>query len=154
MDFMNRQYVQVYDYVQLNDNYKRQRCQFRIPNFTVTSHYLRTHKNVYFIFGDNLVHRGRGGAAALRDEPNALGFVTKKYPNNNPDSFYKVDEYYEVFNKESSKYCELMSYYPNCFFLFSKLGSGLANKYCIFEKILEPWLLSLENKYPNCSILF
>jgi len=52
-----------------------------IPNH-MTKEYLRAHPEVIFVFGDNLIHRGKGGAAKLRDEPNTYGFITKKYPNN------------------------------------------------------------------------
>ena len=40
------------------------------------------------IYGDNDVKRGHGGQAIIRDLPNTAGIPTKKYPNNNPASFY------------------------------------------------------------------
>lgn len=46
-----------------------------------------------FIFGDNNVAKGKGGQAIIRDEPNALGIPTKKYPSNRATSFYTDDEY-------------------------------------------------------------
>jgi hypothetical protein len=46
-----------------------------------------------FIFGDNDVKRGRGGQAIIRDLPNTAGIPTKKFPNNNPTSFYTDAEY-------------------------------------------------------------
>ena len=54
----------------------------------ITKEYLRNNLNNMFVFGDNLLRRGYAGAASLRDEPNAYGFITKKAPNNDDKSFY------------------------------------------------------------------
>lgn len=50
------------------------------------------HKSLY-IFGDNNIKKGLGGQAIIRDCVNSVGIPTKKYPNNNPESFYNDDEY-------------------------------------------------------------
>ena len=130
------------------------RHQFRIPNLTITINFLNDNPNIYFIYGDNILHKGKGGAAALRDQPNTIGFITKKFPNDDNTSFYHPDEYLQVFHKECDRLITLMKNNPHHYYLFSKIGSGLANKYCIFQLIIEPWLLSLENKFTNCSLLF
>ena len=44
----------------------------------ITQKYLREHSNEIFVFGDNILRKGHGGAAALRNEPNTYGFITKK----------------------------------------------------------------------------
>lgn len=152
---MGTESITIFDTVQLSDtSFKLIPNKFRIPDFIVTKKFLENYRsNVIFVFGDNLIHRGKGGAAVLRDEENAVGFITKKYPNNNISSFFTPQEYLQVFHKEVDKIQTLIEKYPNILFLFSKLGSGLANKYCIFEEIIEPWLLSLK-KYPNCVLLF
>ncbi len=49
--------------------------------------------NYLFIFGDNDVSKGKGGQAIIRDEINSIGIPTKKYPNNNTNSFYYDSEY-------------------------------------------------------------
>ena len=46
-----------------------------------------------FIFGDNDIKKGCGGQAVIRYCKNAYGIPTKKYPSNNPDSFYTDLEY-------------------------------------------------------------
>jgi hypothetical protein len=51
---------------------------------TIAREYLRSHPDHVFVFGDNLLGRGLGGAAALRREPNTFGFITKKRPDNDP----------------------------------------------------------------------
>lgn len=58
----------------------------------------RKHPDMMFIFGCNDIKVGKGGQAVIRDEPNAFGIPTKKYPNNNETSFYTDLEYEK--NKE------------------------------------------------------
>ena len=125
---------------------------------TITKEYLRQNPNHIFVFGDNLTRKGKAGAAALRDEPNTFGFITKKYPSNYDSSFYRPEEYREVFNSELET---LISFIEDslCWdghpklYLISKLGSGLANKYNIFEEVIEPGLEILK-KYKNVKFLY
>lgn len=110
----------------------------------ITKEYLRSHPNEVFVFGDNLLRKGKGGAAVLRDEPNTYGFITKKYPNNDDISFYRPGEYGFVFDNELSKLIELIKANPEKIFLIPRLGGGLANKYKIREKIIEHRIKVLE----------
>ena len=41
----------------------------------------RRYPEKIFVFGDNLKAFGKGGQAAIRDEPNAFGIPTKRYPS-------------------------------------------------------------------------
>jgi hypothetical protein len=59
-------------------------------NILVTQEFLDLEPDSYFVFGDNLERWGYGGAAKLRDHPNAIGFITKKFPDNRDSSFYKT----------------------------------------------------------------
>ena len=115
--------------------------------------YLRSHPNHIFVFGDNTLRCGLGGAAALRNEPNTYGFITKIYPNNNDASFYTPDNYKHVFEKELNKLIEKIESNKNKKFLISKLGAGLANKYNIFDEVINPGIQDLK-KYTNVSFLF
>jgi len=55
----------------------------------ITSEMLREEPDVLFVFGDNLVRKGRGGqAAVMRGAPNAVGIPTKIYPSLRPDAFF------------------------------------------------------------------
>ncbi|MFW6247319.1 MAG: hypothetical protein ACOC22_04075 [bacterium] len=65
----------------------------------ITRKYLKENPEHIFVFGDNLLRKGYGGAAKLRDLPNTYGFITKKYPDNKDESFYTPDEYM-IFIKE------------------------------------------------------
>lgn len=42
---------------------------------------VRAHPEKIYIYGDNLKAFGKGGQAIIRDEPNAFGIPTKRYPS-------------------------------------------------------------------------
>lgn len=123
--------------------------------FTITQEYLISNPTHIFVFGDNLLHKGKGGAAELRYLTNTHGFITKKYPNNKDSSFYKPVEYKLIFQKELSilkRSIENVNY-KNFKWLITPLGSGLANRYYIWEKTIKPGLEVLR-KYPNVVFLW
>lgn len=45
-----------------------------------------------FVFGDNLLRRGKAGQAVIRDEPNAFGIPTKRYPAMRDGAFFSDQE--------------------------------------------------------------
>jgi len=120
----------------------------------VTKEYLLKHPEYIFVFGDNLLRKGKGGAAILRDLPNTYGFITKKAPNNHDWSFYRPYNYQEVFNQELDKMIKEIQSHPDSIYLISKLGGGLANRYKIFENIIEPALKPALERFSNVMFLF
>lgn len=106
----------------------------------ITREYLRANPTHVFVFGDNKIHQGHGGAALLRDEPNTFGFCTKLRPDNNDSSFYKPEDYHLEYSHNITQLIQCIKRNPNHTFLISKLGAGLANKYGIWESILKPGL--------------
>lgn len=54
---------------------------------------VKRYPHALFVYGDNNVHKGRGGQAIIRDLPNTIGIPTKKYPSNHSNSFYSDNEY-------------------------------------------------------------
>ena len=60
-----------------------------------TKKLVKENQHVYFIFGDNLVQKGHGGQAVIRDFKNTIGIPTKKYPSNYKKSFFNDEEYKE-----------------------------------------------------------
>ncbi len=104
----------------------------------ITKEYLRENPNHIFVFGDNTLHKGRSGAAILRDEPNTYGFITKKKPSSNFGDYYTIEKFKSVYESEINKLKEEISKNPNKLYLISKVGAGLANKHLIWEKIIEP----------------
>jgi hypothetical protein len=118
-------------------------------SFLVTESFLDANSNVYFIFGDNLERRGTGGAAKLRFHKRAIGFITKKFPDNRDESFYKPEEYSSVFFEELAKLEKVIRDSPNNIFYISQLGAGLANKYRIWEKLINHNLVKKFESFDN-----
>lgn len=118
----------------------------------ITKEYLRSHPDSIFVYGDNLLHRGKRGAASLRDEPNSYGFMTKKYPDYNYCSYYNQCDYLPILREEMLELEKKIKDFPDRTFLISKLGSGLANKYNIWD-IIKPELYKLK-KYSNVILLW
>lgn len=55
----------------------------------ITAAMLQAEPQSLFVFGDNLVRKGRGGqAAVMRGAPNAVGIPTKIHPSLHPDAFF------------------------------------------------------------------
>lgn len=106
-------------------------------NINITKDFLDENTNSYFVFGDNLERWGYGGAAKLRDHPRAIGFITKKFPDNQDESFYKPEEYSAVFFEELNKLKNLVEEKSDKTFYISQLGGGLANKYHIWQKLIH-----------------
>jgi hypothetical protein len=109
----------------------------KYQNVEITQIFLDENPNAYFVFGDNLERRGYGGAAKLRDHPRSIGFITKKFPDNKDESFYKPEEYSPVFFEELKKLKVIIQKQPNKTFYISQLGGGLANRYKIWEKLIR-----------------
>jgi len=113
---------------------------------TITESFLDENPNAWFVFGDTLERRGTGGAAKLRFHPRSIGFITKKYPDNRPESFYKPEEYSPLFFQELQKLEKIIKNSPTNTFYISQLGGGLANKYYIWQKLIRHNLVKkLEN---------
>lgn len=61
----------------------------------ITVEMCRANPDAIFIFGDNLIHKGKApgsGQAVIRDEPNAMGIPTKRLPSNKPEAFFSDTE--------------------------------------------------------------
>jgi len=119
----------------------------------ITKKYLRENPNHIFVFGDNTIRKGRGGGASLRDEPNTYGFITKKIPFNNDKDFYKPNEYKTIFAWELEKLLTQIRTNPDKLYLISKIGNRLANRFNIFEKVIEPNIKVLA-LYDNVKFLW
>ena len=80
-----------------------------------------------FVFGDNMIGRGKAGQAIIRDCPNAFGVPTKRLPSMNANAFFsdKQDEYDIVLEKLSLLW--QMHKDGKCIVLPNNpIGSGLA----------------------------
>ena len=66
-------------------------------NIIVTEDLLNNEPKSFFVFGDNLLRKGLGGAAKLRNHPKARGFMTKKAPTNDQGACFTPEEYAKPF---------------------------------------------------------
>ena len=106
-----------------------------------------------FVFGDNLERKGYGGAAKLRNHPQTYGFITKKYPGSRITDYYTPVEYIPVFEQELTKLVAMIEENPDKMFIVSRLGSNLANKFGIYEKVIKHRLDWLDDRYGNVVLM-
>lgn len=118
----------------------------------ITKQFLDDNPNAIFVFGDNLMRVGCGGAARFRYHPQALGFITKKAPDYKDTSYYKPDEYPGVFEHEMNTLISHITDNPGKVFYISRIGAGLANKFGIYERVILPGLQRLK-AFQNVVIL-
>lgn len=113
-----------------------------------TEHLCRKHPNMIFIFGDNLIGRGKAGQAIIRDEPNSFGIPTKRLPAMTQDSFFsdQQDEINTVMSKIKELY--LLQKQGKIIILpKNKIGSGLAKTK---EKSPKIWAI-IESMYSHSA---
>lgn len=120
--------------------------------FRVTRQFLDENPSVIFVFGDNDRRNGMGGAASLRYHSQSYGFITKRAPSNQLHSFYKQDEYQEILEWEIAKLVAMIETESDKLFYISALGSGLANRFDIWD-IIKPELEFLEEMYSERVVL-
>ena len=118
-------------------------------NIKITEKFLDTFTDSYFVFGDNLTRSGTGGAAKLRHHSRAIGFITKKFPDNHESSFYKPEEYSPIFFEELEKLTKIIKSRPDKTFYISQIGGGLANKFRIWELLIRDNLVRALANLPN-----
>lgn len=63
-----------------------------MTNKNLSSFLCQRYPQHIFIYGDNYNRRGRGGQAIIRNEPNTLGLVTKWYPSDNANAYFRDDD--------------------------------------------------------------
>jgi len=119
----------------------------------IDKEYLDENPECYFVFGDNTIRKGCGGAAILRFHKQAIGFITKILPTHDDRAYYRPENYEAVFGRELSKITARIIAEPDKTFLISRLGGGLANKYGIYEAIIKDGIRVLA-KYPNVEFLW
>jgi len=117
---------------------------------------VRENTNIIFVFGDNLIGKGKGGQAVIRDFNNTIGVPTKKHPSNYKDSFMTDEEIKEnkkviniAFNKIIKKIRD--GYYialPS-----GGLGTGLAKLKEKAPKTNEYLLKKLEKLKKDYGVL-
>ena len=118
-------------------------------DITITEEFLNKEQNAFFVYGDNLQRRGTAGAAKLRHHPRAIGFVTKKEPTHDQGACFTPEEYAKPFFEQLDQLSAHIKNNPGNKFYISKLGSGLANRYWIWEKVISHNLQDELGGYDN-----
>lgn len=114
----------------------------------VTEELLNSEPSSYFVYGDSLLRQGTDGAAAIRHHPRCIGFVTKKQPGVKPSVCFKPDEYIKMFFEQLKQLTGIIKAAPHQKFYISKVGSGAANKYYIWELVIRP---NLVDEFSECD---
>jgi hypothetical protein len=126
----------------------------KYQSITITKDFLDQNPNAVFVFGDNDKRLGYGGAACLRDHPQTYGFITKRAPDNNDESFYRPESYVTIFLAHLVELQITLSKNPHKTFYISQLGAGLANRYKIWEEVIHPRLVKYLSGYENVVFLW
>lgn len=115
----------------------------------------RTAVATIFVFGDNMIGRGKAGQACIRDEPNAIGVPTKWNPSMVDDAFFSDHPVtIKAVEKIRQQFAVIESFLAtgtDVSFPQDGLGTGLAelpkrapNLYAFIEKSIE----ELKRLYP------
>lgn len=84
--------------------------------------------NSIYVFGDNLLKKGKGGQAVIRDCENAFGIPTKRLPSMNSESFFSdKDEELEAVKSSLRDLYKLLLSGKHIVFPIDGLGTGLAD---------------------------
>ncbi len=126
---------------------------YEVKNLIVDRTILDKNPTWIFVFGDNTIRKGLGGAAKLRYHPQSYGFITKIKPTYDDKDFYRPEEYSKIYRQEIDKLVKEIIAKPKHTFLISMVGAGLANKYKIFDQVIEP-NIKKDLNYSNVCFLW
>ena len=94
----------------------------------ITRDQLRAAPDALFVFGDNFSRRGLGGQAAeMRDEPNAVGIPTKRYPSNEDYAFLQDHHYVDWIEESAPDWMRLFLHEGPIVWPADGIGTGLAD---------------------------
>lgn len=62
-----------------------------IDHYTIEE--VQNTRDCLYVFGDNILRRGKGGQAIIRDEYNTRGIVTKQWPSMDDGAFFNDEEF-------------------------------------------------------------
>lgn len=98
-----------------------------ITSEMLTCELCRKYEHWFFVFGDNLIRKGRAGQAVIRNEPNGFGVPTKRLPSMRPKSFFtdREDEVSAV-QEAINEIISMVNDGVTIVLPKNKIGSGLA----------------------------
>lgn len=92
-----------------------------------TAELLRKYPDIIWVFGDNLSRIGLGGQAIIRNEPNAIGLVSKRTPDHSPTAYMTgTPTDYDAVNADLLRIEELALSGKQLVFPAAGIGTGLA----------------------------
>ena len=123
----------------------------------IAAHYtpeiLRSAPNTIFVFGDNMQRKGKGGQAAVRDEPNAFGIPTKFAPSNAEGSFFtqamtpeQKREVWETIKKDIDTLAQYKAEGKDILLPKNGIGTGLAQLGKHNPQLMNALIKELQNK--------
>ena len=118
-------------------------------DISITQEFLDNNPNAYYIFPDNLERTGCEIYSYLREHSQAIGFVAKKFPDNDSSSFYKPQEYSAVFFEELLKLKKNIAANPEKTYYIACMKGPSINKYRIWELLMEHNILLKLQKFDN-----
>lgn len=115
-----------------------------------TSELVENNPDFLFVFGDNLVHKGHGGQAVIRDYSNTYGIPTKREPNKRPTSYFS-DKESEANHVKSAidNLCQIRDEgkYKKIIFPKAGIGTGLSHTKLHSPRIYDMMKMSLKNNF-------
>jgi len=94
-----------------------------------TYEYVKENPDILFVFGDNLLEKGKAGQAIIRDLPNTLGIPTKRKPCLKYEDCYfsDTDEEFELLSERLNNLERYVNMGYKIALPKTGLGTGLAN---------------------------
>ncbi len=121
----------------------------KYENISITREFLDKNPNAYYIFPDNIERSGTEIYSHLRDHPHSIGFVAKKFADNDSGSFYRPEEYSAVFFEELLKLKKIIEKRPDKTFYICQMKGPSINQYRIWELLMEHNFVSKLQKFDN-----
>lgn len=91
-----------------------------------TKDLLRQQPDKIFVFGCNMKRYGKGGQAIIRDEPNAFGIATKRYPSRDDWAYFSDKEDEKEFVLQDLRNLYKIAQHKTIIFPSAGIGTGLA----------------------------
>jgi hypothetical protein len=91
-----------------------------------TKDLLRYYPDKIFVFGDNMKRYGKGRQAIIRDEPNAFGIATKRYPYRDDWAYFSDKEDEKEFVLQDLRSLYKLAQHKVIVFPAAGIGTGLA----------------------------
>lgn len=123
-----------------------------------TTEQIEADRDIYYLFGDNVMRKGTGGQAKVcRDQPNCIGVVTKLKPDYEETSYMSDDDYdinVERITLDLLKIYKLLKDGKTVIFPYDGIGTGVAElpkrAPKTYEYIQRCWNFLVE-KFPDES---